>query len=206
VILLLNAEEAPFEQIRAEDDPMRLAVAAAFQEPELAEQVIIPVVDDDFSASSLGDLPDDIRALARQLFVPIDWEQMAAGASSLMKCVKGVRADKISPVLEMYLRTVIKQTETFPDPCTQEKIHTETQCVPLKLLTMSEIEESRVRTQAISLLLLVTSRSFPERRLVFACDSRARSLRKDSVSCQRSDCTYSSEYMYACITKATFCP
>ena len=130
---------------------MRLAVAAAFPAPELADQVIIPVVDDDFSASSLGDLPDDIRALARQLFVPIDWEQMAGGASSLMKCIQGVRADKISPVLEAYLRTVIKQTETFPDPCTetfpdpctQEKIHTETQCVPLKLLTVSQLEESR---------------------------------------------------------------
>jgi len=68
-ILLLVAEEAPFDQIRAEGDLMRLAIAAAFQAPELTEQVVIPVVDAGFSPSSVGELPDDLRALARQLFV-----------------------------------------------------------------------------------------------------------------------------------------
>ena len=152
MILLLIAEEAPFEQIRADGDPMQLAIAAAFQDEH---QVIIPVVDVDFVTSSLGDIPDDTRALARQLFVPIDWQRIEDGASSLLKCIQRVRATKISPVLDQYLRKVIKQTETFPDPCTHEKIHTETQCVPLKLLTMSEIEESRVSTHAFILPLPV---------------------------------------------------
>ena len=52
----------------------------------------------------------------------------------------------ISPLLRNYLGTVIRQTETFKDPCTQETIHTETQCVPLKLLTVSELEVSREKS------------------------------------------------------------
>ena len=62
---------------------------------------------------------------------------------SLTKCLEHVCSATISPLLRNYLGTVIQQTETFKDPCTQDTIHTETQCVPLKLLTVLELEESR---------------------------------------------------------------
>eukprot|EP01043_Picozoa_sp_COSAG02_P048071 COSAG02_NODE_4682_length_5102_cov_11.871277_1_plen_1610_part_10 len=139
VVCLLCHDETPFEQIHCNDDPMRLALAALFQ----GEQVVIPVVDSGFTMGALEGLPDDIRSLARQLFVVVDWRAPDAGMTTLLACIGQVRRTNISPILRNYLQSTIQQTETFKDPCTQETIHTETQCVPLKLLTVSELEESR---------------------------------------------------------------
>jgi len=144
-VFLLSSDQAPFEHIRLEDDPLHVALAALF----MREQVLIPVVDLEFSTDQLEGLPDDIRSLARQLFVPIDWTDMAQGTQTLLKHLRDVEANTVSSVIRQYLKTTILETETFPDPCTQEDIHTETQCVPLKLVTVKELQHSRVNTTKV---------------------------------------------------------
>eukprot|EP01043_Picozoa_sp_COSAG02_P017314 COSAG02_NODE_783_length_17238_cov_173.774199_2_plen_1914_part_00 len=139
IVSLLCHDEATFEQIRLDSDSMRQALAAVFRR----KQVVLPIVDSSFSTEMLEGLPDDIRSLGRQLFVPVDWQNIDQGVRTLRDCIEQVRKTDIPPVLREYLETVIKHTETFKDPCTQEVIHTETQCVPLKLLKHRELEESR---------------------------------------------------------------
>ena len=144
-VFLLSSDQAPFEHIRREDDPLHVALAALF----MREQVLIPVVDLEFSTDQLEGLPDDIRSLARQLFVPMDWGDMTQGTQTLLRHLCDVEANKVSSVIRQYLETTILETETFPDPCTQEEIHTETQCVPLKLVTVKELQHSRVNTTKV---------------------------------------------------------
>ena len=144
LVCVLCHDETPFGQIHHADDPMRQALATVFQ----GEQVVIPVVGSGFTMDSLEGLPDDIRSLARQLFVLVDWRAPDEGIETLLSCIGQIRRTSISPVLRHYLESTIQQTETFPDPCTQETIHTETQCVPLKLLTVSALEESRKHSTA----------------------------------------------------------
>eukprot|EP01047_Picozoa_sp_COSAG01_P065982 COSAG01_NODE_9018_length_2581_cov_4.675262_1_plen_692_part_01 len=141
VVLLLSADEAPFAQIHTKDDPARMALGQVFAG---GKQVVVPVVDQDFAVSELEGLPDDVRQLARQLLVPVDWAgSPEAGLATAKSCVDHVRlrsSSGLAPTLTKYLRTIVQDCASFKDPCTQKIMDTERQCVPLRLLTLSEWE------------------------------------------------------------------
>eukprot|EP01045_Picozoa_sp_COSAG04_P007421 COSAG04_NODE_388_length_15249_cov_7.616502_4_plen_3423_part_00 len=141
LVFLLNDEV--FAQIRNEGNDIRQALADAF---ESETQVVIPVVDENFDINHLDGLPDDIRSLARQRLVPMNWEDLASGVESVQRCIEAVSESTLTALVEGYLSSVVQQTATFKDPCTQEDLSTETQCVPLKLLTVGELQDSREKT------------------------------------------------------------
>eukprot|EP01047_Picozoa_sp_COSAG01_P046686 COSAG01_NODE_4404_length_5060_cov_11.077202_2_plen_1099_part_01 len=143
VVFLIEQGDAFSQMIMVADDPVRVALAGAL----CAEhQVVIPIVDLDFCVDQLEGLPDDIRPLARQRLVPIDWDDMEAGVQSLLSCLRLVAEYKPSRLVKGYLSKVVTHTETFKDPCTQKDLSSETQCVPLKLLTVKDLEKSRRQT------------------------------------------------------------
>eukprot|EP01046_Picozoa_sp_COSAG06_P043522 COSAG06_NODE_5712_length_3307_cov_113.406231_2_plen_770_part_00 len=141
VVVLLPDAEAPL--LKREGDPLRQLLATVFQ-PE-SQQIVVPVVDESFSVDHFDGLPDRIRALARQHLVVMSSDSPSCpeeAVRSIQDSIQHARTERLSATLRGYLDTVIKDTESFRDPCTQEEVSTETQCVPLRLITLQQWSDS----------------------------------------------------------------
>eukprot|EP01043_Picozoa_sp_COSAG02_P039872 COSAG02_NODE_3181_length_7215_cov_30.624930_2_plen_1762_part_00 len=137
VTVLLDAE-APL--LKHAEDPLRQLLARIFH-PD-SRLIVVPVVDAAFTVDHFDGLPDEIRALARQQLVVMDAARPEQAIQSIQTSTRHARTEHISATLRNYLDTVIKETESFRDPCTQEELSTETQCVPLRAITLKQWSDS----------------------------------------------------------------
>ena len=89
-----------------------------------------------------------------------DWVQ------TVRDCVQHKRQAQLSPALLGFLDTLVADTESFRDPCTQEELQTETQCVPLQLLTLEQwsdtLEETYKQSDASDLLIMRRRQGYGE--------------------------------------------
>jgi hypothetical protein len=138
LVAMLPDAEAPL--LKRKGDPLRQLLAAAFH-PD-SRQIVVPVVDEPFSIDHFDGLPDEIRALARQQLVVMDAAHRQDAIQSIQDGIQHAQVEHLSATLRGYLDTVIKETESFSDPCTQEEVSTETQCVPLRVITLKQWSDS----------------------------------------------------------------
>eukprot|EP01046_Picozoa_sp_COSAG06_P035393 COSAG06_NODE_3800_length_4892_cov_4.694763_2_plen_1138_part_01 len=153
VVLLSEAEALLLKQ---PGDPLRLLLAKSFH--PASGQIVVPVVDTAFSVENFDGLPDEIRPLARQQLVVLDADRSEQAIRSIQASILHAQTVALSATLRGYLETVVKDTETFRDPCTHEEVSTETQCVPLRVVTLKQwsdgMKSAYERSDASDLIII----------------------------------------------------